>query len=226
MADDFITEVNEELRLQRIRAATRRFGVVIAGVVVIGAIGGGIWGWKVHSQKQMQQVASQQYFTAMASLADANHDKATIIQAENTFQNLALHGPTGVRSYAALRLADLKMHNHDSAAALTMWNNVAHDTSAEKPLRDLARYMALNAQINTAPAKDLRSGFEALIQSGGAWVFLAQEGLVALDLRPDATSGQKKEARRLLTQLVESSEAPEGVRNRAQALLETLGDAG
>ncbi|KXV61856.1 hypothetical protein AD936_06505, partial [Gluconobacter japonicus] len=60
----------------------------------------------------------------------------------------------------------------------------------------------------------------------GAWGALAQEGLVGLDLRSGATAEQQKEAQRLLTQISGNADASEGVRARAQALLETFGDAG
>ncbi|MFT8950697.1 MAG: tetratricopeptide repeat protein [Gluconobacter sp.] len=226
VADDFITEVNEEIRLQRLRAAARRWGAVVAGVVVVGAIGGGVWEWQNHARKQAQQAASAQYFNTLETLADPKHDKAVTQKAEAAFQDLADHGPVGVRSYAALRLADLKMQDHDLASALKAWNSVSSDSVAEPALKDMARYMVLNAQTNTADPKTLRPGYEALAQNGGAWSALAQEGLVALDLRPNATADQQKEARRLLTQIVGSVSAPEGARARAQALLETFGDAG
>ncbi|AAW61704.1 Hypothetical protein GOX1968 [Gluconobacter oxydans 621H] len=103
---------------------------------------------------------------------------------------------------------------------------VADDNAADPALRDMARYMSLNARTATADPKTLRPGYEALAQGGGAWAPLAQEGLAALDLRPGATADQQKEARRILTQIVGSENATEGVRARAQALLETFGDAG
>ncbi|KXV47805.1 hypothetical protein AD936_10730 [Gluconobacter japonicus] len=226
VADDFITEVNEEIRLQRLRAAARRWGAVVAGVVVVGAIGGGVWEWQTHARKAAQGAASARYFTALETLADPKHDKSVTQQAEATFQDLADHGPAGVRTYAALRLADLKMQDHDTASALKAWNSVASDSAAEPALKDLARYMVLNAQTNTADPKTLRPGYEGLAQNGGAWGALAQEGLVGLDLRSGATAEQQKEAQRLLTQISGNADAPEGVRARAQALLETFGDAG
>lgn len=226
MADDFITQVNEEMQAQRLRAMARRIGAVVGVVALIGAIGGGVWGWNSHARHVEQQKASARYFTAMAALSDPKHDAEVTRKATATFQDLAEHGPVGVRSYAALRLADLQSQSHQVAAAQKSWKSVADDSTADPALRDMARYMGLNAQTATADPKVLRPGYEALVQGGGAWAPLAQEGLVALDLRQDATAAQQKEARRILTQIVGSENATEGVRARAQALLETFGDAG
>ncbi|WP_245528415.1 tetratricopeptide repeat protein [Gluconobacter morbifer] len=226
MADDFIADVNSEIQAQRLRAMARRVGGIVAAVIVVGAVGGGLWGWNVHSRHEAQRLASAQYFGAVQSLSDPKHDAAATRKAETEFQDLTDHGPVGVRAYAGLRLADLKAHDHDMVAALKSWNAVAADDRAEPALRSMARYMALNAQTDTADPKTLRAGYEALVQNGGGWSALAQEGLVALDLRPGATPDQQKEAHRLLTQIVSSNTATEGTRARAQALLETFGDAG
>ncbi|MBF0884337.1 tetratricopeptide repeat protein [Gluconobacter sphaericus] len=226
VADDFITQVNEEMQAQRLRAMARRIGAVVGVVALFGAIGGGVWGWNSHARHAAQQAASARYFTAMTALSDPKHDAAATQKATATFQDLAEHGPVGVRSYAALRLADLQSQAHQTDAALKTWQGVADDNAADPALRDMARYMSLNSRTATADPKTLRPGYEALAQGGGAWAPLAQEGLVALDLRPGATADQQKEARRILTQIVGSENATEGVRARAQALLETFGDAG
>ncbi|MBF0860643.1 tetratricopeptide repeat protein [Gluconobacter kanchanaburiensis] len=214
------------MQAQRLRAMARRIGAVVGVVALVGAVGGGIWGWNSHARHVAQKAASARYFTATTALSDPKHDAAATRKATETFQDLADHGPVGVRSYAALRLADLQSQNGQTDAALKTWQSVADDTAAEPALRDMARYMRLNAQTATADPKTLRPGYEALAQSGGAWASLAQEGLVALDLRSGATDDQQKEARRILTQIVGSATATEGVRARAQALLETFGDAG
>ncbi|AQS92022.1 hypothetical protein A0U94_03955 [Gluconobacter albidus] len=227
VADDFITQIDEEMQAQRLRAMARRIGAVAGVVVLVGAIGGGVWGWNSHARHVAQKAASARYFTAMTALSDPKRDSAALDKATATLKDLADHGPAGVRSYAALRLADLQVQAHQNAAALQSWKSVADDSAAEPSLRDMARYMGLNAQTaSPADPKAIRSGYEALAQGGGAWAPLAQEGLVALDLRSGATADQQKEARRILTQIVSSANATEGVRARAQALLETFGDAG
>ena len=227
MADDFITQVNEEMRAQRLRAMARRFGALAGGVLVVAAIGGGAWAWSSHSRHEAQRVASARYFQTLQTLADPKHDKAATDRAEAAFADLAVHGPVGVRAFAAMRVADMKMQAHDTAGAVQSWQSVADDSKADQGLRGMARYMLLNAQTNTADPKTLRAGYEALAQeNGGPWASLAQEGLVALDLRPGSTDANHQEARRLLTQLANSDTATAGSRARAQALLETFGDAG
>nr|WP_294916153.1 tetratricopeptide repeat protein [uncultured Neokomagataea sp.] len=226
MADDFIAQIHDDMRQQRLRAQARRFGAVAAGVLVLAGIAGGVWGWQRHALKTAQEAASGRYFTAMSTL-EAHGSAAAEQQAQATLQDLADHGPKGVRTYAALRLADYKAQHQDVPAAQALWAHVADDDTALPAMRTVARYLGLNVQQPTAQnTASLRAGYTALAQGNDAWASLAREGLVSLDLAPGATAQQKEEARRLLNQTVSSPTAPEGARSRAEALLETLGDAG
>lgn len=227
VADDFIAQIHDGMRQQRLRAQVRRFGAVAAGVLVLAGIAGGAWGWQRHALKTAQEAASGRYFTAISTLG-AHGAAAAEQQAQATLQDLAEHGPKGVRTYAALRLADYKVQHQDVPAAQTLWAHVADDESALPAMRTVARYLGLNAQQpnNAQNLAALRAGYTTLAQGNDAWASLAREGLVSLDLSPGATAQQKEEARRLLNQTISSPTAPEGARSRAEALLETLGDAG
>ncbi|GBR53353.1 hypothetical protein AA106555_1267 [Neokomagataea thailandica NBRC 106555] len=226
MADDFIAQIQNDMRQQRLRAQVRRFGAVVVGVVLLAGVAGGVWGWKQHALTKEQNAASARYFTAMSAL-DAHKDAPSEQEATATLQNLAEHGPEGVRTYAALRLADYKATHNDAAGAQALWSGVGNDASALPAMKTVAKYLALNAQQpNAQNVASLRTGYSELAQGNDAWAALAREGLVSLDLGPGASAQQKAEARRLLNQTIGSATTPEGARSRAEALLETLGDAG
>lgn len=233
MTDDFIDEVNSDIRLQRLRAAARRSAAAAVAVVVLAAAGIGVWQWKTHARHKLLIEASGRYFTALDALRDRPGDA----KARAVLADLAANGPEGPRAFAALRLAEIEAAAHDDSGALKQWDAVAADAvmpdrAASAALRDLARYLALNLRSGApdTPSATLRSGYDSLVQGGGnqgaGWSSLAQEGLVALDLGPKATPEQRKEALRLLAQIAGNGAAPEGLRARAQALLDTFGDAG
>lgn len=230
MADDLIQELEEEQRLLHLRKMAVRIGGALAAVLVVCAIAGGIWGWRQHTLHTAQQVAAGRYYEAMQLLnstansaavsGDAQQKAATI------FSDIAQHGPKGVRSYAAMYLAELKQQSHDSAAAITLWRQVVADKTTDSSLRSMAQYLLLNAQMNTASKDELKKGYTALVQAGGSWVPLAEEALAVLNLHPGATVSEKAEARRLLGKVQTSPDSGDALRERASMLLQTLGDAG
>lgn len=222
MADEFIQEINEDLQAERLRTIASRVGIVALGVVLICGIGGGIWGWQEHKLHLAQNEASAHYMDAMQIRTSAGDEP----KAESIFADLSAHAPQGIRSYAAMALADIKQKNHDTKDALSLWKQVVDDKKSEPALRSMARYLTLNAQMDTAPVETLREGYQQLVHEGGSWASLAREGLAVLDMRADSTKAQNDEARRLLIQVKSSPDSSEALRDRAGLLLQTLGDAG
>lgn len=230
MADDLIREVEEEQRLLRLRSIALRVGVVFAVVLVVAGIAGGVWGWQQHRLHVAQAEASDRYFAAMHLLVGLDGTTPATAEArqkaETIFSDLAQSAPQGVRSYAAMYLAELKQQDHDSPTALKLWQQVADDRASDESLRMMAQYCQLNARMGTAPKDELRRGYQALVQQGGSWTPLAKEGLAVLDLSAGATPSDQAEARRLLLEVQTSPDSTDELRQRAGMLLQTLGEAG
>lgn len=230
MADDLIREVEEEQRLLRLRSMALRMGVVLAVVLVVAGIAGGVWGWQQHRLHVAQAEASGRYFEAMHLLVGPDGTTPATAEdrqkAEGLFAELARSAPQGVRSYAAMYLAELKAQDHDGQAALKLWQQVADDAASDSSLRMMAQYCLLNARMGTAPKDELRRGYQALVQQGGSWTPLAKEGLAVLDLTADSTQADHVEARRLLLEVQASPDSTDELRQRAGMLLQTLGEAG
>lgn len=229
MTDDFIQEMQEEQRKERLKGAVRRFGLIAVIIVVLGLAGGGVWFWQHHVLVLAQEKASIRYFSALRLLDTPLEGKDSDIEsqrkeAETILGELASQAPDGIRTYAMMRLADLKKQDGDDKAALDIWAKVESDKKAESVLKDMALYFSLNAQMGKMSDSDLRKGYETLIQKGGAFASLAREGLVALDLKPDNTADQRKEAKRLLIEIQTSADSSDALRQRAGLLLRTLGD--
>lgn len=230
MSDDLIKEVEEEQRLLRLRSIALRVGGVFAVLLVLAGISGGVWGWQQHRLHTAQAAASDRYFEAMQLLGDLNSPPSTASdarqKAEGIFSDLAQSAPQGVRSYAAMYLAELKEQDHDHQAALALWQQVADDGASDESLRMMAQYRVLNGRMTTAPRDELRRGYQTLVQTGGSWTPLAKEGLAVLDLRDDAKPEERAEARRLFLEVQASPDSTDDLRQRAGMLLQTLGEAG
>ena len=230
MADEFFSQAQAEMRAAEMRATARRFGGVAVGIALVALIGVGGWQWQVHRHHQAQAEASGRYYTAMEALQAPQPDAAARAQSEKANEailaDLAKDAPGATRGFAAIRLAQLRAQSGDLDGARKAWQGVVDDKDENPSLQALARLMLLNSHIDDRDPTETRKGFELLAANAGPWRAFAQEGLAALDLRPDATPKQHAEARSLLMGLAQSPDAPDGVRQRASILLQTFGGAG
>lgn len=215
---DIFDEVEEELRAERAQQLLKRYsGLIIAAMVLVVAAAGGWQAWRWWQAKQ-DMAAGQRYLAAMAlmQLPAAGADQKNIAA---DFDKLAQSAPEGYRTLARLQAAALKARNGDLLGAIALWNAVATDSSADPLLRDLASLLWCQHQVDTGDPAMLEGRLKALAEPGNAWRPLAQEQLALLDLR----QGKAAAAKTALSKLVQDVTAPEGVRQRAAALLGRLG---
>jgi hypothetical protein len=215
---DIFDEVDEELRAERAQLLLKRYaGLIIAVALLIVAAVAGWQAWRWWQAKQ-DMAAGQHYLAAMALMqspaAAASHQAIVA-----TFDTLAQTAPEGYRTLARLQAAALKAEQGDQRGAATLWNDIATDTSADPLLRDLASLLWCQQQIDTGDPALLETRLKALAEPGSAWRPLAQEQLALLDLR----QGKTEAAKASLSKLAQDVTAPNGVRQRAAALLGRLG---
>jgi hypothetical protein len=215
---DIFDEVDEELRAERAQQLLKRYAglIVAAALLVVGAAAGWqAWHWW---QARQDMAAGQRYLAAMA-LMQSPAAAASRQDVTASFDMLARTAPEGYRTLARLQAAALKAGQGDQQGAAALWNDVATDTSADPLLRDLATLLWCEHQIDTGDPALLETRLKALAETGNAWRPLAQEQLALLDLR----QGKTEAAKTALSKLAQDVTAPNGVRERAAALLARLG---
>ncbi len=215
---DIFDEVDEELRAERAQQLLKRYaGLIIAAALLVIAAAAGWQAWRWWQAKQ-DMAAGQHYLAAMALMqspaAAANRQGIT-----GDFDSLAQTAPEGYRTLARLQAAALRAQRGDLKGAAALWNDVATDSSADPLLRDLAGLLWCQHQIDTGDPALLEARLKALAEPGNAWRPLAQEQLALLDLR----QGRTEAAKTALSKLAQDVTAPNGVRERAAALLARLG---
>jgi hypothetical protein len=215
---DIFDEVDEELRAERAQQLLKRYaGLIIAvALLIVGAAAGWqAWRWW---QARQDMAAGQRYLAAMA-LMQTQASAANGQDVTADFDKLAQSAPEGYRTLARLQSAALRAEHGDQQGADALWNEVASDTSADPLLRDLASLLLCQHQIDTGDPALLEARLKALAEPGNAWRPLAQEDLALLDLR----QGRTQAAKTALSKLAQDVTAPNGVRQRAAALLARLG---
>jgi hypothetical protein len=188
----------------------------VVGLLVVAVAA--VAGWEVWSQHQAKAAAHQaQSYLAAEKIADGQ--RAGRVEALPAVTSLAQSGDAGYRTLARLRAAAIKADSNDLPGALQLWEQVAADTSADPILRDFANLQWALRQIDSGDPAAITQHLLPLTNNGGVWRSLAQEGMAMLALR----QGQTDLARDTLKQLAADTAAPDGVRGRANGVLQLLG---
>nr|WP_283095662.1 hypothetical protein [Komagataeibacter oboediens] len=230
VADDIFTEVDEEIRAERIRALARRYLAVAGAVVAVVCIGAGGWQYSVSRAHKADAAVSAAYFTAMQDATrapdNAGTDGTLTARQKTGLQELAaLDGRARppLRILARMERAALLAGSGSLPAALALWDGVAQEHATDPVIASLASLLWVQHQIDSGDPATLRSRLAVLDGAGQPWRAQAIEAEAMLDLR----TGKDADARARLERLTMDMSVTDGVRNRAEAMLQTMGaDAG
>ncbi|MBB2195937.1 MAG: tetratricopeptide repeat protein [Gluconacetobacter sp.] len=227
MADDIFREVDDDMRMERLRLMARRYVGAAVAVAVVAAAGVGGWQYHAWRGRQDAQAWGATYFAAL-HLADTSHiapgeTSALTPQQKDAMARLATldNVPSGLRTLSRLERAALLASSGDTRGALALWTQVSDDQAADPLLRGLASLLWVQHQIDDGDPAVLRSRLATLDGAGKPWRGLAQESEAMLDLR----QGRVADARRKLSQITTQIDVPEGLRSRAGGMLQTLNAA-
>ena len=137
-SEEFIREVDEELRRDRFAMLWRRYGAFVLSVAVLIVVGTAAKvGW---DQWRQRERAAEALRFAGAERALAAGQGA---EAAQQFAALAAEGGTGFAALARLKEAEAKLGQKDEAGALTALDQLATTTGDDPILRDLATLLAV-----------------------------------------------------------------------------------
>jgi len=213
---DIFDEVAEDLRAERAQKLLRRYGglLIIAAVLVIAGVGG----HEIWKRYQAGEIARQAalFLEAQKIAAGPIAGRSAAVP---VLENLARDGSAGYRALSRLRAAAIKAEAGDHASAAQLWNAVANDGDADPLLRDLATLQWATHQIDAGEAGAVDLRLAPLLAAGNPFRPMAEEirALMALRL------GKLDAAREGFKRLAVDTAAPDGVRGRANGLLQRLG---
>jgi hypothetical protein len=213
---DIFDEVAEDLRADRARAMMRRYGGLLAGAAVLVVIAAG--GYEIWASRRATADLAQatRYLAAQRIAAGPAPSRAASLP---ELESLARDGDVGYRTLARLRAAGVKAEAGDLPGAVALWNEVSADSAADPLLRDIATLQWATHQIDTASPGDLTLRLAPLMAQGNRLRPMAEELSALLALRQGQTNAALDIYRRLAT----DTAAPDGLRGRANGLLQRLG---
>jgi hypothetical protein len=197
-SEQFIREVDEELRRAQLKAIWDRFAPLIIGVcVLVVLLTAGYRGWLWWQQRQAAQ-AGDRFIAAVEKL---DTDKAA---AEAELEKIAEESRGGYRALARMRLAGEKAETGDKEAAIAGYDAVAADPGVSEAMRALARIRAGLLALDTGDFAGAVERAEPLVEPGNAWRNAAREILGLAAYR----EGDLQKARDLFTDIQQDAETP------------------
>jgi hypothetical protein len=209
---DIFREVEEDVRRERFEKFWKAYGNYLIAALVLVFVGIGGWQlWDRHEQQERAKVAA----TFIAAQRITNPQAAA-----SAFVDIARDAPKGYATVARLSEAAAMFASGQQGSAIDLYKQIAKDDSG--PIGMIARLRAAWALSDTASRADLADLLKPLDQPGSAWRENAQEVLAYADYRAmDMKSALAKYA-----SLAVDPQAPDALRNRAQAMAAYLKNGG
>ncbi|KQN25764.1 hypothetical protein ASE86_06045 [Sphingomonas sp. Leaf33] len=210
----FLREVDEELRREEALKLWKRWGVVIVGglVAALVALAGWLW-WQSHRAS----VAGEQgvkFNQAMESLGNQQPDKAAPVLAD-----LAKTGTDGYAALAKFTQADILLQKQDLKGAATLFAQVAGDSGAAEPLRNLALLRQTLAEYDTLKPQVVIDRLRPLAVKGNPYYGTAGEMTAVAHLRMN----RRDLAGRMFGEIARDENVPASIRQRAVQMAGVLG---
>ncbi len=214
--DSFIREVNEELRSDQMRLVWKRFGRVLIGaavLVVLGTIGKVSYDYWRNSAAS---VAGDQFLAALTLARDGKKDEALAALA-----NLEKEGFGSYPVLARMRSASL-LAETDPKGAVDAFTTIAKDASVPQALRDAARLRGAYLLVDTGSYEQVSAEAEQLATPQSALRHSAREALGLSAFKHEDYARAKE----WFDAILNDSESPRNVANRAQMLLDLIAASG
>ena len=208
----FEREVDEELRQERLTNFWKKYRFLIIGGA-IGIILASIAGeWYRSWQEKVRGAESNRLEQALI-LAVKGDEKSALEQ----LKQLGVDGKTGYRYIAQLEEAGLLFQKNEVQKAEAVLKALADNTSAPRPLRDLAVVSYVGHRVDTGNTQELKQMIKPLAHNEkGAFYGQAVELMAWLYL----ISGEKAEAQSLIKKATASENLAPQVKERLTLLLE------
>lgn len=166
--DALLQEVDDAVRQDDLVNFGKRYGLLVASLIVLGlAIFGGWLLWQNRQQTAAEE-SGEAYAKAMASAASGKADDAALATVANTAKG-------GYRAGALLAQAGIKSDKDDVKGAIAGFKAIAADTSLAKPYRDLATIRQTALEFDALPPQAVIDRLKPLAEKGNPWFGSAGE---------------------------------------------------
>ncbi len=206
---DIFREVDEEVRRDKALEFWSKYQnyMIAAAMIVVAAAGG--WRFYENRQRAAAEEAGARYETALQLTREGKS-----ADADTAFQEIIKQGPPGYALLARFRAA-AEFAGSDKPKAVAIYDALAQDPAVGALMRDVARLRAGLLRLDDADAAELKSRLEPLAAPGNPFRHTARELLAFAALK----ANNLEAAGRWFDAIITDGQAPQAVRQRAEALL-------
>ena len=206
---DFIREVDEEYRRDRVFNFLTKYQVALVGLVVAIILGTAVYRIYLHYQNQAAEAANAHYDAATDLVRDGKG-----AEGQAAFDKLQSDAPAGYAMLARLKAVET-LALRDPAAAVRGYDAIAGDAAIDPTLRDTALIRGAMLRVDSDDPKDFDLRYAPYATPGFAYRSSLRELLALAAFKRDDTEA----AGRWLDQIVIDPNAPSALRSRAEAFL-------
>ena len=212
LVSDIFREIDEELRRDNLLKLWSRYGkYIVAGVLVVILVAGGLVAWRDQQVKERQAQGAR--FTSALALARQGKDA----DAAKLFASLAQEGG-GYGVAGAFEQAELLVKSGDRKGAVAIYEKLAGSSGLDPEFRDLAILLSVMQSLPDADPKAAMDRLQPLTASGNPWRGSALDLTAAAKLK----GGDRSGALEIYQKLADDLAAPQGLRARAAEMAAAL----
>ena len=208
--DSFISEVNEEVRRDRLFALMRRYGWIAALVIVLIVGGASYSEYRKAQARNQAEALGDSILSALAQDdSGARVDALTAVEAGSPTSSAVL----------GLSIAAQQVVNDDAAGAIETLNALAINNDVPEIYRQIAQFKSLTLQGDSTTADERRLAFEVLTQPGSPLRLLASEQMALIDIEDGDTAAAIERYQAILS----DAELTSDLQQRALQVIVALG---
>lgn len=210
----FLREVDEQVRKEQAIEFWRRWGLWVAGLLLLGLAAFGGWLYWSHQQTVAAETEAEQLSQILEDLGAGETDGI-----DERIEALTGSPRPAIRAAALLTQADYALQREDTEAAVAAYAAVVADEDLPQPYRDLALIRQTAAEYATLEPQEVIDRLAELVQPGNPWFGSAGE-LTAIALM---AQDKNEEAGALWAQIANDETVPETLRTRAVQMAGVMG---
>jgi hypothetical protein len=212
--DAFFREVDDEVRRERATQMARRYGVIVAALVVVALVAlGGVLAWRSHAGS-VANATSERFTGALSALSSGN-----TADAKTKLDALIKDDPKGYTPLARITEADMLVQQGKDKDAAAAFDVIAADTGVPQPLRDLATVRATALEFDGIAPQQAIDRLKPLAVAGNAWYGSAGEMTAIAYLKLN----QPQKAGPLFAAITKDKTVPQSIRTRTGQMASDLG---
>lgn len=212
--DVFLREVDDALREDQLLTAARRYGRLLAAILVVGLAGFGAYLWWDSRHAGDVARSGEKFVVALDRI-----EGGQMAQGQAALVPLARSGSPGYQAASRLMQAGLAVEEGRLGEAEKLLGAVAADEAAPAPFRELARIREVALRFDGMPPAEVVRRLKPLAVPGNPWFGSAGELVGAAYLK----QGRDDLAGPLFAAMAKDNNVPRSLSSRAQQLAGILG---